>query len=261
MHPSDAERTQALATEAADAFLAGHTNRALMADSREEVAALNGAIRDRLVTSGLVDDSRVVINEAGERLGVGDRVATRRNDWQLGIANRQTWTITALGDDTLTLRNDHGLTREIPTWYAQGWVESAYATTVYGAQGETTAIGNLVMGKTTSAASAYVGMTRGRHDNIAHLVAETPEQARSLWEAGFARDRADLGVAHARLQAIDDLDRYGPIAPAQIRAQAKTAERVKHRRRESRRREIEPRRPRHEEPTSRPSRPGPGIGF
>ncbi len=96
---SEAERTQALAAEAADAFLAGHTNRALMADSREQVAALNGAIRDRLVTAGLVDDSRVVVNEAGERLGVGDRVATRRNDWQLGVANRQTWTITALGDD------------------------------------------------------------------------------------------------------------------------------------------------------------------
>jgi exodeoxyribonuclease V alpha subunit len=261
VYPSDAERTQALAAEAADAFLAGHSNRALMADSREQVAALNGAIRDRLVTAGLVDDSRVVINEAGERLGVGDRVATRRNDWQLGVANRQTWTITALGDQTMTLRNDHGLTREIPTWYAQGWVESAYATTVYGAQGETTAIGNLVMGESTSAASAYVGMTRGRHDNVAHLVAETSEQARAIWERACSRDRADLGVAHARLQAIDDIDRYGPIAPAQARAKAKAAEGVNHRRRETQRHEFEPWRAGHEEPKSRPSRPGPGIGF
>lgn len=74
------------------------------------------------------------------------------------------------------------------------------------------------MGEGTSAASAYVGMTRGRHDNVAHLVAETPEQARSLWEGTCSRDRADLGVAHARLQAIDDIDRYGPVTPARARA-------------------------------------------
>jgi exodeoxyribonuclease V alpha subunit len=255
VHPSEAERTQTLAAEAADAFLAGHSNRALMADSREQVAALNGAIRDRLVTAGLVDDSRVVMNETGERLGVGDRVATRRNDWQLGVANRQTWTIAALGGETLTLRNDHGLTREVPTWYAQGWVESAYATTVYGAQGETTAIGNLVMGDGTSAASAYVGMTRGRHDNVAHLVAETPDQARSLWEGACSRGRADLGVAHARLQAMDAIDRYGPAAPAGARAK----EQSKRRRQPDPRREFEPWHT--PAPDTQRSRLGPSLGF
>jgi len=257
VHASEAERTQALATEAAEAILAGHTNWALMAETREQVAALNGAIRDRLVTAGLVDDRRVVVNESGERLGVGDRVATRRNDWQLGVANRQGWTITALGEQTLTLRNDHGLTREVPTWYGQGWVESAYATTVYGAQGETAAVGTLVMGEGTSAASAYVGMTRGRHDNVAHLVAETPEQARSLWEGACSRDRADLGVAHARLQASDDIDRYGPVAPARTRAK----EQVKRRRKDDQRREFEPWHSTELDPSRRPSRSGPSIGF
>ena len=156
-----------------DALVAGHTSRALMADSRDQVAALNGAIRDRLVAAGFVDNSLVVVNESGERLGIGDRVATRRNDWHLGVANRQTWTITHIGDATVTLRNDRGRTREIPTWYAHGSVELAYATTVYGAQGDTKTEAHLVAGETTSAASAYVGMTRGRHDNIAHLVADT----------------------------------------------------------------------------------------
>ena len=210
LHASEPERTHALAAEAADALLAGHTSRALMADTREQVAALNSAIRDRLVSAGLVDDGRVVMNETGERLGVGDRVATRRNDWQFGVANRQTWTITELREETVTLRNDHGQTRDLPAWYAQGWVELAYATTVYGAQGDTTAVGQLVMTESTSAASAYVGMTRGRHDNVAHLVAETPEHAQAIWDAAFSRDRADLGVAHARLQAIDDIDRLRP---------------------------------------------------
>ena len=112
------------------------------------------------------------------------------------------------------------------------------------------------MGEGTSAASAYVGMTRGRHNNVAHLVADTPEQARSLWEAACSRDRADLGVAHARLQAIDDIDRYGPVAPAQARAKAQEKRHGQdHPRRELERRIREPDQPR------RPSTSGPSIGL
>ena len=55
-------------------------------------------------------------------------------------------------------------------------------------------------------------MTRGRQTNIAHLVAENLEDARKQWIDVFSRDRADLGPAHARRQAIDAIDRYGPAA-------------------------------------------------
>ncbi|HET8716848.1 MAG TPA: MobF family relaxase [Nocardioidaceae bacterium] len=260
LHASGPERLDALAAEAADAILAGRSPQALMADSREQATALNGAIRDRLVAAGRVDDRRVVVNQIGERLGVGDRIATRRNDWQLGVANRQTWTITAIADDaTVTLRNDSGQTRDLPGWYAEGWVELAYATTVYGAQGDTTRVGHMVIGDSTSAASAYVGMTRGRHDNVSHLVAETPEQARTVWEQVFSRDRADLGATHARLRAIDDIDRYGPNAPAKARAQAAAKRRSQDRRAENRR-QFEPRPSETPEP-ARASHRSPGIGL
>ena len=53
-------------------------------------------------------------------------------------------------------------------------------------------------------------MTRGRERNTAHLVAETVDDARQQWVEVFGRDRADLGPAHARRQAIDAIDRYGP---------------------------------------------------
>ncbi|WP_300404150.1 MobF family relaxase [Nocardioides sp.] len=269
LHPSEAERTQMIAAEAAEAILTGHTSRALMADTREQVAALNAAIRDRLVAAGLVDDHTVVTTRAGERLGVGDRVATRRNDVQYGLANRQRWTITAITPATgyvlttskddgpaleLTLRNDHGITRQVPSWYAQAWVESAYATTVYGAQGETTPVGHLVLGPGTTAASAYVGMTRGRHDNTAHVIAETPAQARTMWEGACSRERADLGVAHARLQALDDIDRYGPIGHPSVKKVARQPE-------TGRKRALDPA---HDTVPSRSpssSRSGPSIGF
>jgi hypothetical protein len=150
--------------------------------------------------------------------------------------------------------------REVPTWYAQSRIELAYATTVYGAQGETTNAGRLVVGESTSAASAYVGMTRGRHDNVAHIVAEDRDQARAIWEQAFSRDRADLGVAHARLQAIDDIDRYGPNGPAHVRAQAAAKQRTLQERQGANRHEFERWRTETPEPTRR-SRSGPGIGF
>ena len=85
--------------------LTGETGVLVMADTREQVAALNGAIRDRLVAAGYVDDRRGVVTGAGERLGVGDRVMTRRNDRDLAVANRDTWTITGIDPDgTLTVQ-------------------------------------------------------------------------------------------------------------------------------------------------------------
>ena len=113
--------------------------------------------------------------------GSGDRVATRRNDRDLGVANRDTWTVTAVDDDgTLTLRGRRASdVRTVPAGYVRDHVELAYATTVYGAQGETTGTGHLVLGEHTSAASAYVAMTRGRDDNVAHLVADDVEDARA----------------------------------------------------------------------------------
>jgi hypothetical protein len=73
-----------------------------------------------------------------------------------------------------------------------------------------------VVGETTGAAAAYVGMTRGRERNTAHLVAESTDAARAQWIEVFSRDRADLGPAHAARSAASDIDRYGLGAPHRI---------------------------------------------
>lgn len=136
------------------------------------------------------------------------------NDPDLGVANRQTWTVTDIGkDDSLILRG-HERDRAVPAEYATGFVELAYATTVHEAQDETVDEAHVALGDTTGAAGAYVAMTRGRESNTAHLVAETFEDARKQWVDVFSRDRADLGPAHARRQAIDAIDRCGPAAVA-----------------------------------------------
>ena len=143
---------------------------------------------------------------------------TRRNDRDLAVANRDTWTLTGIDPDgTLTLHNGDARagtqSRSLPAAYAHQHVELAYATTVHGAQGETTHTGHLLLGEHTHAAAAYVAMTRGREDNVAHLVAQDLDEARQLWVETFGRDRADLGPADAARRAAEDLERYAPHRP------------------------------------------------
>ncbi len=239
VHASDLERTHALAVKAS---LPGAP--LVVADTREQVAAINGLVHQLRVTTGEATD--VVVTAAGERIGVGDRIATRRNDADLDVANRETWTVTGcLRSGDLTVTGASG-TRRLPAAYVHSCVELAYATTIYGAQGETVRTCHVLVGDRTGGSSAYVGMTRGRDHNVAHLVAGTLDEARRQWVDAFGRDRADLGPAHAALRAAEDIQRYGPNIPV-------------------RRRSVEPsptRRPEHDVPYRPPApSPGPGIGF
>ena len=209
IHPTETERTHALTTQQGRA--AGGS--LLIADTREQVTLLNDAIRDARVAAGHVDDGHTITTRAGGRIGVGDRVATRRNNKDLDVANRDIWAVTSVSDDaTVTLQGRKG-ERVLPADYVREHLQLAYASTVYGAQGETTDTAHLIVDENTGAAAAYVAMTRGRHHNTAHLVAETIEEARDQWVAVFSRDYADLGPGHAATIAAEDIDRYGPDAP------------------------------------------------
>ena len=234
LHPDAAALREALAAAAADGYTAGERV-AVVVDTREQAAELNAAIRDRLVADGRVDDRRVVITGAGERIGAGDRIATRRNDRDLQVANRDIWTVTARrparrparhprrpphvtpagGSRRCHPRRHPGRdgARVLPADYVTAHVELAYATTAHGTQGDTVTAAHLVVGEHTGAAAAYVGMTRGRTANTAHLVAADPAEAREQWLAVFARDRADLGPAHAAGLAAAEAARYAPPRP------------------------------------------------
>ena len=202
VHASDVERTAALAVEGAGGAL-------VIADTRQQVADLNAAVRaHRWQTQESVWE---VTTGAGERIGLGDRVTTRRNDPALQVANRQIWTVTGIGEDGSLLLHGQGRAREVPAGYAIRFVELAYASTVHGAQGETVDHAHVLIGDHTGAASGYVAMTRGRSTNTAHLVADSVEEAKQQWIEVFSRDRADLGPAQARRQAIAAVDRYGAL--------------------------------------------------
>jgi exodeoxyribonuclease V alpha subunit len=199
VHPSEAARTAALAQIAVAEFAATRWM-AIVADTREQAADLNAAIRDELIAAGRVDDQHTTTTAAGQRIGAGDRITTRRNHRGLDVANRDTWTITGV--------DRHGD-------YVRRHVELAYAATIHAVQGDTANSGHLVLGEHTGAAAAYVGMTRGRTNNTAHLVADTLDQAREQWITAFSHDRADLGPAHAADLAAAEAERYAPHRPLQ----------------------------------------------
>ncbi len=204
IHPTEVERRTAVTTTAATPA-GGH----VIADTREQVAALNAAIRDQRLADNDLAPGAHVMTRGGDQVGIGDRIATRRNDRDLDVANRDQWTVTAInqtGDLTVDGRRGQ---RVLPADYAAAHVELAYATTVHGVQGDTVNQAQFLLGETTGAASAYVAMTRGRERNTAHLVADTPDDARAQWIDMFSRDRADLGPAHAAETALEAIDRYG----------------------------------------------------
>jgi exodeoxyribonuclease V alpha subunit len=223
LHPDEAALQASLAKAAVASFRGGEAV-AVVADTRDQTAALNAAIRDQLVADHHVDDSRVVTTRTGQRIGAGDRIATRRNDHQLGVANRDSWTVTAVDqrgglsvtpdDVTSAGAAEVDVTpagagdRLLPARYVTDHVELAYASTVHGVQGDTVTSAHVVVGEHTGAASAYVGMTRGRRSNTAHLIAADLTDARAQWIAVFARDRADLGPAHAARLAAAAAARY-----------------------------------------------------
>jgi exodeoxyribonuclease V alpha subunit len=226
LHPDPAALQDALAAIGADHGRAGDV--AVVVDTREHVRELNAAIRGRLVADGRVDDSGVVTTQAGQRIGTGDRIATRRNDRDLEVANRDTWTVTAVGRrggllvtaDTATGDVSRGdvtpagaRVRVLPADYVTQHVELAYASTAHGVQGDAVPAAHVVIGNQTGGASAYVGMTRGRMSNTAHLVAADTAEAREQWIAVFGRDRADLGPAHAAELAAREVARCGQLRP------------------------------------------------
>lgn len=210
--------------------------------TNEAAHQLNAAIRDHLVATGHVNDGQdgqpgapggpgggvVATTGTGQRIGVGDLIATRSNDRDAGVANRDTWIVTTVHPDgALTITGTAptapgtgGGPRILPADYVNRHVDLAYATTIHGVQGATAPTAHLVLDEHTTAPAAYVGMTRGRTANTVHLVADDLPAARQQWIDAAGRGRADLGVEAARAGAQRAAASYAPPAVPAVPAVA-----------------------------------------
>ena len=209
---SDAEALANLALTVADRRTAGESQ-AVSVATNDEASLINGAVHDRLVERGLVDTTVTVPGSDGLDIGVGDQVMTRRNAPDQNVANRQVWTVTAITDTGhVEVVGDNYRQATLEPDYVGQFLHLAYATTGYGVQGETATHADVLVSMSTDAAGAYVGMTRGRHSNTAHFVADTVDQAQEQWIEASSRNRADLGLDQARNAALNEARIYRETA-------------------------------------------------
>jgi hypothetical protein len=196
----------------------------VIAATREQVAEANAVIHEAMVAAGHVDNTHTVATRAGERIGAGDIVATRRNDRNLDVANRETWTVTAVTDEGGLRVSGPAGERMLPAAYLATEVELAYAITAHGAQGHTVDHAHLILDEHTTAAAAYVGLTRGRHSNTAHILTADETDAREQWSMVFARGRADQttrrGARRPASSVAGPCGRARPAGPAASRVRA-----------------------------------------
>jgi len=153
----------------------------LIAETQQDVTALNTRARADLILDGTLTPSREIELHDGTTAGVGDTIITRRNDRRLRttngrdwVRNGDIWTITSVrGDGTLTIRKPgrrFGGTVVLPAGYVAEHVDLGYAVTTYRAQGVTTDTAHVLVEPTSTRENLYVSMTRGRHTNHAYVI-------------------------------------------------------------------------------------------
>jgi len=216
--------TETACDRAASMWLADHLRGRdvlLLAGSNAEAAGLARRVQAKLTQLGSVGPPQAPLAD-GNHAGVGDLVRARLNTKidAVGrpLTNRDTLQIAAFrGPDAEVRRQrlDGTWTRtfRVPRTYLAASSELAYAGNVHVAQGRTVDTAHLLVTGTLSRQALYVGMTRGRQANTAHVVTgntappghqpyqqATPE---SVLTAVMGRDDGDMSATEQLRQAQD----------------------------------------------------------
>ena len=213
---------EAACDRAAAMWLAEHLrgkDALLLAGSNAEAAGLSRRVQARLAQMGRVGPPQAALSD-GNHAGVGDLVRARLNtEIDAGgraLTNRDTLAVTAFcGPDAEVRRQRPDGTWmqpfRVPRTYLARNAELAYAGNVHVAQGRTVDTAHLLVTDSLSRQALYVGMTRGREANTAHVVTgETappghePYQqaaAESVLANVMGRDAEDLSATEQIRQA------------------------------------------------------------
>ncbi|MFF0973783.1 UNVERIFIED_CONTAM: conjugal transfer protein, partial [Kocuria sp. CPCC 205295] len=157
----------------------------LIAETREDVTALNARARADLILDGTIRPTREVALTEGTSAGVGDTIITRRNDRRLRtgtgrgwVRNGERWQITDVRDDgSITIRKPGRRTGSIvlPADYVAEHVDLGYAVTAHRAQGITVDTAHVLIEPSSTRENFYVAMTRGKESNRAYVVLDRPD--------------------------------------------------------------------------------------
>ncbi|MGN6128638.1 MAG: AAA family ATPase, partial [Humibacter sp.] len=162
-HVQLVNNTVAVETAMTDAWFDATNRRetiSLITATHNEAQTVSEAIQTRRIQSGALTTAKVAVGQAGQTLLEGDVVQTRRNNGSSGVENRQNWILHQITNEGLVLAsvNDSTQFRRVSHDYAAQHLHLGYASTVYGAQGETT--DRSLVGPGVDAAGLYVGLTR-----------------------------------------------------------------------------------------------------
>ena len=204
-HLQRVESVDAARASMVDGYFRAHNRGervALVCGTNTEVDAVNALIQDRRLEFGELDPTRVAMGMGEQRLMVGDAVQTRRNDRRTGVDNRAQWIVSGIAADSVTLvsPSDSGERRRVTRDYALEHIQLAYASTVHGVQGDTVDIS--IVGPDVDAAGLYVGLTRGRHHNLAIVVARTDAAATRALAATMQRGTTEVTIGDS-IRAVE----------------------------------------------------------
>ena len=175
------------------------TSSLMIAPDTATVAELNRRARADRIAAGEVAEHGVTV-AAGQTIGVGDHVVTRRNDRHLAtgtgwVKNGDRWVVTGTdADGTMTVRKagGHGLV-VLPADYVAEHVELAYATTAHRSQGRTVGTAHALVSPSTTREALYVAATRGRDANLLYVdIAYDPDSQTSHDPAGDPRTAREV---------------------------------------------------------------------
>ena len=206
---------------AAGAWLADHLHgrdTILLAGSNEEAAELARRVQAQLVTMGTVVQPRAPLAD-GNQAGTGDLIRARLNT-QIDaggqrLTNRDVLRIEGWqGQDAEVVRRLPGggwsARFLVPRSYLACDAELHYAGNIHVAQGRTVDTSHVLVTDTLSRQSLYVGMSRGRESNIAHVVTgETAPEGKEPYEQA---------TAEAVIHQVMERDSRELSATEQIRA-------------------------------------------
>ncbi|MGO8875277.1 MAG: MobF family relaxase [Acidimicrobiales bacterium] len=221
------------------------TSSLMIAPDTATVSELNRRARADRVAAGDVAEHGVNA-AAGQTVGVGDQVVTRRNDRRLAtgagwVKNGDRWVVTATDDDgSMTVRRagGHGVV-VLPAHYVAEHVELAYATTAHRSQGRTVGTAHALVSPSTTREVLYVAATRGRDANrlyvdtaydpdpqTSHDHADDPRTTREVLARVLANTGAESSAHETLRRAQGEFESWASLhAEYQTIAQAAQAER------------------------------------
>ena len=208
---------------AASMWLADHLRAKdvlLLAGSNAEAAGLSRRVQAKLTQLGTIGPPQAPLAD-GNHAGVGDLVRARLNtEIDAGgrrLTNRDTLRITAFRGPDAEVRRQRldgtwTTSFRVPRSYLVRHAELAYAGNVHVAQGRTVDTAHLLVTDSLSRQALYVGMTRGRQSNTAHVVTGNTAPA---GHKPFQQAAPESVLANVMQRDVGDLSATEQIRQAQ----------------------------------------------